>query len=182
MAFVLMQIDGVKKKKQVNKKQKKKKQIEKKSIINKAHTHPPDTHEVEVNKCLARMKHKAATTSTNPIEIYCDWALTNDGLRLLLKDSIENQFEDRVIIFATDEGLKHITEAETSIFDGNLALAPSIFQQLYVIRVKIHGLYITTGIIRPIGISRPGKKTKFRNIPPIFPPATWNVTETSIKN
>lgn len=41
-------------------------------IIDKAHTHPPDTHEVEVNKCLARMKHKAATTSTNPIEIYCE--------------------------------------------------------------------------------------------------------------
>lgn len=27
-------------------------------------THPPDTHEVEVNKCLARMKHKTATTTT----------------------------------------------------------------------------------------------------------------------
>ncbi|XP_022182656.1 uncharacterized protein LOC111042374 [Myzus persicae] len=73
-----------------------------------------------------------------------DWALANDGLRLLLKDSIEDQFEDRVIIFATDEGLKHLTEAETWMFDGNFALAHSIFQQLYVIRVKIHDLYITS--------------------------------------
>ncbi|KAF0767939.1 FLYWCH-type domain-containing protein [Aphis craccivora] len=118
-------------------------------------THPPDTHEVEVNKCLARMKHKAATTSTNPIEIYCeelgslgDWELKNDGLKLLLKDSIEDQFEDRVIIFAIDEGKKTQTTYE----------------------------YI------PIGISRLGKKTKFRNIPPIFPPAMWNVHETTIKN
>ncbi|KAF0705460.1 MULE domain-containing protein [Aphis craccivora] len=39
-----------------------------------------------------------------------------------------------------------------------------------------------SGINRPIGISRPGKKTKFRNITPIFPPATWNVHETTIKN
>jgi len=41
-------------------------------IIDKTQTHPPDTHEVEVNKCLSRMKHNAATTSTNPIEIYCE--------------------------------------------------------------------------------------------------------------
>ncbi|KAL4112865.1 hypothetical protein QTP88_016585 [Uroleucon formosanum] len=36
-------------------------------IFDKAHTHPPDTYEVEVNKCLARMKHKAATTSINQL-------------------------------------------------------------------------------------------------------------------
>jgi len=41
-------------------------------IIDKAYTHPPDTHKIKVNKCLARMKHKAATTSTNSIEIYCE--------------------------------------------------------------------------------------------------------------
>jgi len=71
------------------------------------------------------------------------WTLTNDGLRLLL-DSKEDQFEDRVIIFATDEGLTYLTQAEIWMFDGNFAMAPSIFQQLYVIRVKIHDLYITT--------------------------------------
>ncbi|KAF0757700.1 Uncharacterized protein FWK35_00030360 [Aphis craccivora] len=93
-----------------------------------------------------------------------DWTLTNDGLRLLLKDSIEDQFEDRVIIFATDEGLKHLTEAETWMFDGNFALAPSIFQQLYVIRVKIHDLCITTGLNRPIGISQPERPNKQKDI------------------
>jgi len=41
-------------------------------ILDKVHTHPPDTDDVEVNKCLARMKYKAATASTNPVEIYCD--------------------------------------------------------------------------------------------------------------
>ncbi|XP_025203719.1 uncharacterized protein LOC112600645 [Melanaphis sacchari] len=138
-------------------------------IIDKAHTHPPNTHEVKVYKCLARMKYKTATTSTNLIEIYCEelgslnnetrakmqletitkrtfrnqrsknnlkeprhlddciikgnWALTNDGLILLLKDSIEDRFEDKVInviIFSTDEGLKHLTEAETWIFDEDV--------------------------------------------------------------
>jgi len=39
-----------------------------------------------------------------------------------------------------------------------------------------------SGINRPIGISRLGKKnTTFRNISPIFPPATWNI-QTTIKN
>ena len=38
------------------------------------------------------------------------------------------------------------------------------------------------GIIRLIRISRLGKKTIFRNIPPIFPPATWNVHEAILKN
>jgi len=45
------------------------------------------------------------------------------------------------------------------------------FDQIYV-----------SGINRPIRISQPGKKTKFRNIPPIFPPVTWNVHETTLKN
>jgi hypothetical protein len=37
-------------------------------------------------------------------------------------------------------------------------------------------------INRPIEISQPGKKTTFRNIPPNFPPAMWNVHETTLNN
>lgn len=65
-------------------------------------------------------------------------------MTLLLKNIIEGQFENRVIIFATDEGLKHLAEAETWMFDVKFAMAPSVFQQLYVIRVKVNDLYRTS--------------------------------------
>jgi len=60
-------------------------------IIDKAHTQPPaDTPKVEVNKCLAQMKHKAATTSTNPIEIYCEelGSLDNETLTKMTPEII----------------------------------------------------------------------------------------------
>lgn len=39
-----------------------------------------------------------------------------------------------------------------------------------------------SGTSRPVGHSRLGKNTKYRNIPPTFPPAIWNVHETTLNN
>lgn len=58
------------------------------------------------------------------IQIKGEWTLASNGQRLLLKDSKNDQYEERVNIFATDDGLKHLDEAETWMFDGNFALSP----------------------------------------------------------
>lgn len=76
------------------------------------------------------------------IQIKGEWTLASNGQRLLLKDSINDQYEERVIIFAIDDGLKHLAEAETWMFDGNFTLSPSIFQQLYIIRVKVNNKFV----------------------------------------
>ncbi|KAG7164047.1 putative Inosine-5'-monophosphate dehydrogenase 1b-like 16, partial [Homarus americanus] len=44
---------------------------------------------------------------------------------------------DRVIVFATDQGLKHLSRSTTWFIDGTFAAAPRLFQQLYVIRAPL---------------------------------------------
>lgn len=65
-----------------------------------------------------------------------DWCTTGKPFhkRLLLADYGIGATE-RFIIFSTDQGLKNLTFASTWYMDGNFALAPKQFHQLYVIRV-----------------------------------------------
>jgi hypothetical protein len=58
--------------------------------------------------------------------------LSDKSTRFLLHD---NGIDERIIVFATDNGLKYLTEASTWYMDGNFTMDPLIFQQLYVIRV-----------------------------------------------
>lgn len=52
--------------------------------------------------------------------------------------------EDRMVIFATDEGLQHLSNSSSWYMDGNFGLAPKDFLQLYVVRVKIQKTFITS--------------------------------------
>jgi len=54
--------------------------------------------------------------------------------------------KDRMVIFATDEGLQHLSNSSSWYMDENfgLALAPKDFLQLYVVRVKIQKIFITS--------------------------------------
>ena len=49
-----------------------------------------------------------------------------------------------LFFFATNEGLRHLAEAETWFMDGNFSMAPDIFCQLYTIRVPLGTSAITT--------------------------------------
>ena len=44
--------------------------------------------------------------------------------------------EERVIVFATDDNLHRLCQAHTWHMDGNFAMAPQLFSQLYVILAK----------------------------------------------
>jgi len=61
--------------------------------------------------------------------------------RFLLFDNGPGSNE-RIIIFLLDEGLLHLSEADTWFCDGNFKLCPEFFLQLYVIRVKKYDKFI----------------------------------------
>lgn len=45
--------------------------------------------------------------------------------------------DSRVVVFAADQCLEKLASAETWFMDGNFAMAPALFQQLYVVRVPL---------------------------------------------
>lgn len=60
----------------------------------------------------------------------------------MLYDNGSNS-DERITIFATDDGLQLLSEAEEWFMDGNFALSPIEFQQLYVIRIQVKSIFIT---------------------------------------
>ncbi|XP_045126264.1 uncharacterized protein LOC123513257 [Portunus trituberculatus] len=52
--------------------------------------------------------------------------------------------EDRIIAFGSDESLSLLASADTWLMDGNYAMAPQGFLQLYVIRVPIGNTAVST--------------------------------------
>ena len=73
---------------------------------------------------------------------------TTGGLnpvRFLLHDNGPgNALNSRIVIFATDENLRRLANADRRYADGNFKLVPTIFKQLYIIRIRIgRGAYIT---------------------------------------
>jgi len=57
-----------------------------------------------------------------------EWAFINDD-RLLLRDNGPGASE-RLVMFATDDHLKLLTESDTWYLDGNFGLSPKCFLQL----------------------------------------------------
>ena len=49
----------------------------------------------------------------------------------------------RVVIFSTDDNLQSLAAANRWYADGNFKLVPTIFKQVYIIRVKLGATYIT---------------------------------------
>lgn len=74
-----------------------------------------------------------------------DWRTTAppNMERMLLNDNGPNA-EERIVIFATDQSLHCLANSSVWFMDGNFSLAPKHFQQLYVIRVKVRELFITS--------------------------------------
>ena len=51
--------------------------------------------------------------------------------------------DERIIIFATQQGLEHLAHAERWFMDGMFSTCPCLFQQLYTIRVPLGESAIT---------------------------------------
>ena len=65
-----------------------------------------------------------------------DFSLTSGGQRFLLHDS-GCEAVKRVLVFASDEGLRHLASEQSWYMDGTFKMSPKIFRQLYVIRAKL---------------------------------------------
>ena len=79
------------------------------------------------------------------INIVGEWCTTGnpDNKRLLLVDDGDVDDEDRIVIFATDEGLQNLSKSSEWYMDSNFALSPKGFMQLYVIKIQIYGIFVT---------------------------------------
>ncbi|CAI9727541.1 Hypothetical predicted protein [Octopus vulgaris] len=51
---------------------------------------------------------------------------------------------NRILVFGTSDGLKLFTGADTLSIDGKLAMAPTIFKQIYVIRIPFGDTAVTS--------------------------------------
>ena len=98
---------------------------------------PPEPIMKRTIRNQRKTEHPASGTS-----IEGEWCTTGnpDNKRLLLVDDGD---EDRLVIFATDEGLQNLSKSNEWYMDGNFALSPKGFMQLYVIRVQINGIFVT---------------------------------------
>lgn len=101
-------------------------------------------NEETTKRMLRRQKNKGnpkKPSCLSELTINNEWAMYKDE-RFLLFDNGPGSNE-RIIIFSLDEGLVHLSEADTWFCDGNFKLCPEFFLQLYVIRVKKYDKFIT---------------------------------------
>ena len=64
------------------------------------------------------------------------WAETANGQQLLIHDSGPGS-NQRVIVFANSEGIRHLTTKGEWFMDGTFDTAPKLFTQLYIIQAKL---------------------------------------------
>ena len=74
-----------------------------------------------------------------------EWAETANDTpqRFLIHDNGQNA-DSRIIVFASPTALRNLAHADTWMMDGNFAMAPRHFLQLYIIRVPLGNTAVTT--------------------------------------
>ena len=95
----------------------------------------PDT----VKRSLRR--ERAKTMPKNPASLRDltldeEWTITSDQEQFLIHDSGVDS-SDRMLVFATDNALRHLASSDSWFMDGTFNVAPLLFTQLYVIRVPL---------------------------------------------
>ncbi|KAF0765820.1 FLYWCH-type domain-containing protein [Aphis craccivora] len=95
------------------------------------------TDKKDTVKCILR-RQRSKNCPINSTIIEGNWCTTGEPnfKRFLLYDNGSNSNE-RITIFATDDSLKLLSEAEEWFMNGNFALSPTEFQQLYVIQIQL---------------------------------------------
>ena len=100
------------------------------------------------SQAMARARRKsfpANPNNLNQLAIEGGFATTGgiNPVRYLYDNVPGNPINSRMVIFSTDDNLKRLTTADRWYADGNFKLVPTIFKQLYIIRVKLGDTYIT---------------------------------------
>ena len=74
-----------------------------------------------------------------------EWALTTgpDPQQFLVYDNGPDT-DSRIIVFGASDALQHLSRADTWFMDGNHAVAPPGFCQLYVIRCPLGNTAVST--------------------------------------
>ena len=65
-----------------------------------------------------------------------EWAQTTDGKQFLMTEDGDDK---RIIIFATDDNIKHLAEADTVFVDGTFYTCPQLFYQIFTLHAFKNG-------------------------------------------
>ena len=115
-------------------------------------------------------RHKRGNRPPEPatladLEVDDEWSTTGgtDPENFMIHDS-GAQSADRVIVFATDEALRHLGQAHEWFIDGTFACAPKLFHQLYVIRAPLGDTSVTCVYAFMTGKSQALYEELFRSV------------------
>lgn len=75
-------------------------------------------------------------STTNEIDLQDQWVQTSTGERFLLADDNNGP---RILVFATERNLQHLTNNTTLYGDGTFYTCPTLFTQLYTIHGTVNG-------------------------------------------
>ncbi|XP_074653594.1 uncharacterized protein LOC141907751 [Tubulanus polymorphus] len=97
----------------------------------------------KVMQRVRRKKYQKDPATHDELFITDTWSLTReDGEEFLMYDNASTT--SRIMILATDICLKKHCEPDTWFMDGNFQMAPTLFEQLYVIHVPLANSAIST--------------------------------------
>ena len=97
----------------------------------------------EVMQAVRRSDLPLDPKQLSDLEIPETWSSTSSGQPFLIYDNGADA-GSRVIIFASPDQLRELARADMWFMDGNFAMSPRLFSQLYVIRVPIGQAYVST--------------------------------------
>ena len=83
-----------------------------------------------------RKRLPAMPQTRDQVHFEDEWAQTTNGKRFLLA---EDGNEKRIVIFATDDNLKHLAEADTVFVDGTFHTCPELFYQIFTVHAFKNG-------------------------------------------
>ena len=95
-------------------------------------------------RCLKHKNRPKEPTSLRDLQLTQDWTTTDKTVPLpfLIHDS-GNDSPCRMLVFATEIGLRHLCRSDTWYMDGTFSSAPRIFEQLYVIPAPLGETAVT---------------------------------------
>ncbi|KAK4885203.1 hypothetical protein RN001_001474 [Aquatica leii] len=110
------------------------------------HNHPANEENVKVTKCVQKMKQRARDTLAKPVQIFTEAvSVLEDSTRAEMpteksaKRTLQNCKGPNMPNLRSLQ--KFVIEGAIYV-DGNFSLAPPLFTQLYVVRVKVQEVFV----------------------------------------
>ena len=121
-------------------------------IFTHANAQPPDDAKVYIpssdtcKRVLRRVRaqHRPRESQTlQELDIDGAWTMTTgDNPQPFLLHDNGPDADERVVIFAKEHHVQKLADSDVWCMDGNFAMAPSIFMQLYVIQGRVFGVCV----------------------------------------